>query len=73
MIETSFLRSLESNSGLANRLSYFQTVAGDYRYITRYVDEAKKITSSDIMDVAGKYLVESNRTVATLVKEGTGE
>ena len=67
-IETSFVRSLASHSGLANRLAYYQTIAGDFRYMTRYIEEVKTITAEDIMDVAQRYLVKDNRTVATLVK-----
>ncbi|MFQ6104359.1 MAG: M16 family metallopeptidase [Candidatus Glassbacteria bacterium] len=70
-IETSFIRSLASNSGLANRLTYFQSIAGDYRYITGYVDVVKGITKSDIMDVASRYFTKNNRTVASIVKEAT--
>mgnify|MGYP001821011261 FL=1 len=32
-LEASFIRSLASNAGLAAKLSYYQTVAGDWRYI----------------------------------------
>jgi len=62
-----FLRRLSSNSGIANMLSYFEAVAGDYRYITNHINMIEKITAEDIMKVAKKYFNSENRTVASLV------
>lgn len=61
-----FLRGLESNSGIAARLSYYELIAGDYRYITRYMDVIEKITPDDIRLTAAKYFTANNRTVAIL-------
>lgn len=69
-IETSFLRILTSNMWLAERLTYFEAIAGDYRYLTTYLDEVKKVTPSRIMDTAAGYFKKDNRTVATLVRGG---
>lgn len=35
--------------------------------MTRYMDEVRKVTPEDVLGAAKKYLVKSNRTVATLV------
>jgi len=69
-LQTDFIRALNSNSGLAGKLSYYQTVVGDWRYIEDQLDVIERITAQDIMKAAGKYLIEDNRTVAELVKKG---
>ncbi|MGA1841731.1 MAG: M16 family metallopeptidase [bacterium] len=72
-IQTDLIRELKSNSGMANKLSYFETVAGDWRYISTYLDVITTITTQEIQDVAREYLKPDTRTVATLVKESEGE
>ncbi len=67
-LDASLLRSLRSNSGLASQLSYFQTVAGDWRYILEARKRIAAVTAEDIQRVAATYFRKSNRTVATLVK-----
>ncbi|MFQ5588389.1 MAG: M16 family metallopeptidase [Nitrospiria bacterium] len=69
-IDASLIRSLRSNSGLAGRLSYFEAVAGDWRYTLRNRDAIAKVTAEDVMRVAKKTFIKKNRTVATLVKKG---
>jgi predicted Zn-dependent peptidase len=66
-IKADFIRSLNSNSGLANLLSYFEAVTGSYQYITEHVKVIERVTSEDIMRVANKYLAPENRTVVQLV------
>ena len=68
-LEASFIRSLASNAGLAAKLSYYQTVAGDWRYIDEHAKQISKITAEDVKRVAEQYFVDTNRTVATLVKK----
>ena len=67
-LNADLVRSLQSNSGLASQLAYFQAVAGDWRYILRNRDEITKVTGEDVMRVARAYFTKKNRTVATLVK-----
>ena len=68
-LEASFIRSLASNAGLAAKLSYYQTVAGDWRYIEEHSKQIAKITAEDVKRVAEQYFIDTNRTVATLVKK----
>jgi len=68
-LQADFIRGLASNSGLASKLSYYEIIAGDYRYLTDYLNVVEKITPEDIMAVAKKYLTKENRTVATLVSK----
>ncbi len=64
-----FVRNLDSNLELANMISYFEILVGDYRYITNHLKVIDKITPDDIMKASKKYLVPENRTVATIVKK----
>jgi predicted Zn-dependent peptidase len=68
-IKADFIRSLNSNLGLANLLSYFEAVTGSYQYITDHIKVIERVTSEDIMRVAKKYLTPNNRTVAQLVNK----
>ncbi len=68
-LRAEFIRELSSNSGLASRLSYYEIITGDYRYMTRYIEMIEKVTPKDIMAAAKKYLTEENRTVANLKKK----
>lgn len=67
-LDAFLVRSLRSNSGVASQLAYFQTVAGDWRYVLKARDRIAAVTPADIQRVAAQYLIKSNRTVATLVK-----
>jgi len=60
------LRRLKSNQSLAGMLGYFQTVAGNWRYATRYDQEIASITAEDVRRTAAAYLHRDNCTVATL-------
>jgi predicted Zn-dependent peptidase len=60
------LRSLGSNAGMARQLAIFQMRFGDWRELFRQLDRYDKITKADIMRVANKTFVASNRTVAML-------
>lgn len=68
-LKADFLRSLDSNKGLAGMLSYYEAIAGDYRYIANHLEIIDKIKADDIIRVAQKYLVNENRTVARLEKK----
>jgi predicted Zn-dependent peptidase len=64
------LRGLQSNSGLAGMLSYFEAVAGDWRYIATHLDVLEEITPAEIRETAARYFTARNRTVVTLAREG---
>ncbi len=65
-IKAAFIRSLDSNAELASMLSYFETAAGDYRYIVEHLKIIDKITQDDIVRVAKKYFTDDNKTIALL-------
>lgn len=68
-LKADFIKNLDSNLELANMISYFEILVGDYRYITNHLKIIDKVTPEDIMRVAIKYLVSENRTVANLVNK----
>jgi len=68
-LKADFIKNLDSNLELANMISYFEILIGDYRYITNHLKIIEKVTPEDIMQVAKKYLIPENRTVANLVKK----
>ncbi len=72
-IDADMIWASYNNMGLAFYLGSAQALAHDWKYLYRYRDDLKAVTPEDIMRVAGQYLVEKNRTVATLIpttKEG---
>jgi len=68
-IRADFIRRLDSNSGLAGMLSYFEAILGNFRYLQDYVDTIERVTSEDILNAAQTYLKRENRTVATLIRK----
>ena len=67
-LDAALVRALRSNSGLASQLAFYQTVAGDWRYILKGRDKMAAVTASDIQRVAAQYFTKTNRTVGALVK-----
>ncbi len=67
-ITMSYWRSLQSNQGLASKLSYYHAVVGSWKYVATQSQRLSRITPQDIQRVAKKYLKVSNRTIATLDK-----
>lgn len=69
LIETQFIRALESNEGMARHIAEYEGTAGSWRYILQWKDRMKKISPEDIQRVARTYFMEENRTVAVLVRK----
>ncbi len=68
-LDAAILRTLQSNSGMASQLGFYQAVADDWRYLLTLRDQIAKVTAEDVARVAAKYLVKRHRVVATLVKK----
>ena len=60
------IRSLGSNSGMASELAVYQARYGDWRELFRQLDRYDKVTKDDIMRVAKKTFLPTNRTVGIL-------
>jgi len=69
-LRTDHLRGMQSNNGLARTLSYYQTVAGDWHYLTEYDAVVSTITSDEVTQLVRDYLIADNRTVVTLGRGG---
>ena len=61
------IRQLDSNSGLAEQLTFYEVVTGDWRNLFKQLDEINKVTAEDIQRVAKEYFTTKNRTVGVLV------
>jgi predicted Zn-dependent peptidase len=72
-LRADMVRGLQSNEGLAGMLSYFQALAGDWRYITKHLGVLEGITAGQIRAAAARYLAARNGTVVTLVTEKKSE
>ena len=62
----SLIRQLDSNSGLAAQLTYYEVVTGDWRNLFGQLDKIEKVTVEDIQRVAKQYFTTKNRTVGII-------
>ena len=69
ILQADYVRGLQSVSGRANRLGFYETVFGDYAALFREVDLWEAVTAADVRRVAETYLVDSGRTTVELVPE----
>lgn len=60
------LRISESLSSLADNVSYYETICGDWEVFNNILPEIDNITVDDIVRVANKYFVPENRSVVIL-------
>ncbi len=65
-LASDFVWPLKTNEGLASQLSYFEIIAGSWRYLTSYLETIRGIDEEFLKNVAQKYLVSSNRVVIEL-------
>ncbi len=62
----SLVRQLDSNSGLAAQLTFYEVVTGDWRNLFKQLDKIEKVTAEDIQRVAGEYFTTKNRSVGII-------
>jgi zinc protease len=62
-LQTSFLLNNQDITSQATQLGYSQTVAGDYRYIERYLQAIAEVTAADVQRVAKTYLHPAKETI----------
>ncbi|BAY16023.1 peptidase M16 domain-containing protein [Anabaenopsis circularis NIES-21] len=63
LLQASFVLGNQDISSQASQLGYNQTVAGDYKYIERYLAAIAKVTPEDVQRVAKTYLVPAKQTI----------
>jgi predicted Zn-dependent peptidase len=68
----SLIRQLDSNSGLAAQLTFYEVVTGDWRNLFGQLDKIDKVTAEDIQRVAGEYFTTQNRSVGIIKTTGAG-
>lgn len=71
--ESSFIFMLDSNDGIANQLSYFQTVNKDWRYLSDYPDNLNRVSIKDVHDAYDRYIIDNYKTVAVLRDNRSGK
>ena len=62
----------DSIENQAYALGYFETIYGDWRVIDQLSERYSKVTQEDLLRVAQKYLVPTNRTVGTFLPTSQG-
>jgi len=62
----SLIRQLDSNEGLAQQLTFFEVVTGDWRNLFKQLDRIDAVTADDILRVAKTYFTTKNRTVGMI-------
>jgi predicted Zn-dependent peptidase len=60
------IRQLDSNSGLARALTFYEVVTGDWRNLFQELDKIEKVTAEDVQRVAQTYFTTKNRTVGVI-------
>ncbi len=72
-LDASFSREIATDQGLAEGLTFFEVLAGDWRYLADHRSQIASITAEDVRRVARTYFVPENRTVVTLRRPAEGE
>ncbi|HUS06232.1 MAG TPA: pitrilysin family protein [Bryobacteraceae bacterium] len=70
-IRAGLLRQLDSNSGLASQLAFYQVEYGNWRTMFTGLEDINKVTADDVQRVARKYFNEAGKTVAFTTKPET--
>ncbi len=63
-VRASLIRQLDSNSGLASQLTWYQANYGNWRKLFTSIDDIDRVTADDVQRVVRKYFVPAARTVA---------
>ena len=62
----SLIRQLDSNSGLAEQITFYEVVTGDWHNLFTQLDKIDDVTAEDIQRVAKEYFMKKNRTVGVI-------
>ena len=73
-LELSTLQSMETMSGKAEQIGFYETVLGDASVSFRRLEEYRRTTAGDVLRAARRYLVDRARTTIHVQPDGeTGE
>jgi len=70
-LELSFLQGLETASGKAEQVGFYDTVLGDPGAGFSRLDAYRAVTAADVLRVAKTYFVDAQRTVIHVLPDGT--
>jgi zinc protease len=68
-LELGSLQQLETVSGKAEQIGFFETVLGEPAHAFRRVESYRRVTAGDLRRVARRYLVDASRTVLRVAPE----
>jgi predicted Zn-dependent peptidase len=60
------VRGLQSNTGVASQLAFYQANTGDWRNLFARLDALSRVSSADVQRVAAETFIPRNRTVAII-------
>ncbi len=66
-IEADAVYQGETAQGIARKLGFYETVAGDAEFETEYLDRVRRVSAEELRRAAARYLALPNTTVATVV------
>lgn len=69
-LEADYVRGLQSNLGMAFRISDMQALVGDWNFTARVKERRQAVTAADIKRALAQSFTPEHRTVAYLVKPG---
>jgi predicted Zn-dependent peptidase len=72
-IEADYVRGMQSNLGMAFRVSDMQALVGDWSFIEKMKELRRSVDADDVKRIMTKYLTKEKRTVAYLVKPAKGD
>lgn len=70
-LELGFLQGMETASGKAEQIGFYDTVLGDAGAGFARLDMYRAVTAADLKRVAEKYLVDAHRTLIEVLPDGT--
>jgi len=68
-IRAEALREMKDNAGKAERIGFYELLAGDYSEMTAVLDRVDQVSAADVRRVAALYFNPDQRTVVTLIPE----
>jgi zinc protease len=71
-LELSTLQGLETASGKAEQIGFYETVLGDPSGVHRRLEAIRRVTPSDVRTAARKALVPTSRTIVVVKPESGG-
>ena len=71
-LEADFVYANDSVTDQAEQLGYYEAIHS-WRFLDKYLENARKVTKADLQKVAQKYFTDKNMSVVTFIPEVNGE